>query len=26
METSGIVSAPGHNGAREVLVPNGGAN
>jgi len=26
METSGIVSAPGHNGAREVLVPNNGAN
>ncbi|MFU2509173.1 DNA translocase FtsK 4TM domain-containing protein [Pseudoalteromonas sp. ASV78] len=26
METSGIVSAPGHNGARDVLVPNGGAN
>ena len=23
METSGIVSAPGHNGARDVLVPNG---
>ncbi|MGB1292250.1 MAG: DNA translocase FtsK 4TM domain-containing protein [Pseudoalteromonas sp.] len=26
METSGIVSAPGHNGARDVLVPNSGAN
>lgn len=26
METSGIVSSPGHNGAREVLVPNNGAN
>ena len=23
METSGIVSSPGHNGARDVLVPNG---
>ncbi|OCQ23047.1 cell division protein FtsK [Pseudoalteromonas luteoviolacea] len=26
MEMSGVVSAPGHNGAREVLVPKGGAN
>ncbi|WP_462163943.1 DNA translocase FtsK [Pseudoalteromonas xiamenensis] len=26
METSGIVSAPGHNGSRDVLVPRGGAN
>ncbi|MBD1581370.1 DNA translocase FtsK [Pseudoalteromonas sp. S16_S37] len=26
MEASGVVSAPGHNGAREVLVPRGGAN
>ena len=26
METSGVVSAPGHNGAREVLVPKGGVN
>ncbi|CAH9058161.1 hypothetical protein PSECIP111854_02145 [Pseudoalteromonas sp. CIP111854] len=26
MEASGVVSAPGHNGAREVLVPKGGAN
>ncbi|CCQ11984.1 Cell division protein FtsK [Pseudoalteromonas luteoviolacea B = ATCC 29581] len=24
METSGVVSAPGHNGARDVLVPRGG--
>ncbi len=26
MEISGVVSSPGHNGAREVLVPNSGAN
>ncbi|MCF6442445.1 DNA translocase FtsK 4TM domain-containing protein [Pseudoalteromonas luteoviolacea] len=26
MEMSGVVSVPGHNGAREVLVPKGGAN
>ncbi|KAF7771238.1 DNA segregation ATPase FtsK/SpoIIIE, S-DNA-T family [Pseudoalteromonas citrea] len=26
METSGVVSSPGHNGAREVLVPKGGVN
>ena len=26
MEASGIVSAPGHNGARELLVPNANAN
>jgi len=26
MEASGVVSSPGHNGAREVLVPKGGVN
>lgn len=26
MEASGVVSSPGHNGAREVLVPKGGIN
>jgi len=26
METSGLVSAPGHNGTREILVPNANSN